>query len=82
MLLGLLVVHRVDQTHMTVAPLAELIELNVRHMGNNRIVDVPIPFGLVRRHASACARQKAWLTLLLLLLLERMRLSGMRYVLL
>lgn len=71
-LLGLLVVHRVDQTHMSIAPLAELVELNVRHMRHYRIVDVPIPFGFVCRHAAGAG----WT--LLLLLLERMWLDGMR----
>lgn len=75
MLLGLLVVHRVDQAHMSIAPLAELVELDVRHMRHYRVVDVPIPFRFVCRHA-ACA---GWAQLLLLLLLlERMWLSGMR----
>lgn len=43
-LLGLLVVQRIDVPHMPVAPLVELVELLVRHMWHNGIIDVPPVF--------------------------------------
>jgi len=58
-LLGLLVVQRVDVPDVAIAPLVELVELLVRHMRHNGIVDVPFPFPLARRrgrhgHGATC----------------------------
>lgn len=74
-LLGLLVVHRIDQTHMPIAPLTELVELQVGHLRHDRIIDVPISLAFaaavvvaVRRHPAGSCLQVALLTLMVVLL--------------